>query len=133
MTPAATANVFGDLVRVATAERAALPCSQRLADETRTDYLLRLLAERGPQTTRALAESTGLPTNLVWGLLKGPRESGRVSFDSRAVWERQDAPRRDRVAEAAQLLRAEGWRVEPPQAYQSRPVGAGDGDTFVVG
>lgn len=113
MTPAATANVFGDLVRVATAERAGLPCSQRAPEETRTDYLLRLLAEHGPMTTRALAESTGLPTNLVWGLLKGPRESGRVTFDSRAVWE-LPAGGSDRVAEAARLLRREGWRVEPP-------------------
>lgn len=110
---------FADLIRVATQPPRTVPRSA-IAGDTRTADLLRLLDARGSMSTTKLAEAAGLSTRLVWGLLKGPRAAGRVAHDAR-LWSinRDFCPdiHGADVQRAAELLRAHGWFVEPPEAF----------------
>jgi len=80
------------------------------------NVLLNSIAHGG-KTTRQLAEVTGLTSNLVWGLLKGPRARGIVDC-AKGVWSLTDAHSRE-LASATALLRRAGYTVPPPPSTQS--------------
>jgi len=80
---------------------------------TKLAQLLAELAAAGDATTLVLAVRADLTPRQVWGLLKAPRERGQVLFEAgrwrmAPTWQGRDVER------AAALLRARGWRVEPP-------------------
>lgn len=77
-----------------------------------TERALRCI-EAADLSTTALGKELGLSTKAVWGLLKSPRESGRVIFEKRRwKWNPGFVP--DDVRRAAALLRRLGWTLTPP-------------------
>ena len=108
-------NPFAELVRVSTHR----PRVQRLTEvprpDTNTGRLLSVLDQRGPQSTVALVKASGLPSRIVWGLLKAPRDRGEVSHAGGLWTVDPDYPGAN-VVRACELLRAMGWRVAPPEA-----------------
>jgi hypothetical protein len=80
---------------------------------TRTAELLAVLGQREDATTLQLAVCTDLTPRQVWGLLKQPRAIGQVRFEGDRWSLVREFAGRD-VERAAALLRARGWRVEPP-------------------
>ena len=82
--------------------------------DTKLSLLLRAIGD-GYRTTLSLAVSCDLTTNQVWGLLKGPRADGQVTFENGRWAMVPNYPGRD-VIKAARLLRSKGWTVEPPEA-----------------
>jgi len=70
--------------------------------------------------TAALGARCDLDSRQVWGLLKTPRDAGQVRFDGGRWSLVQDYPGRD-VQRAAELLRARGWKLTPPNVRAKQP------------
>lgn len=98
---------------------ATLPATP-LDASTTAGFLLQQLASCGPMTSAELAESAQLNTRLVWGLLKAARARGQVTFDG-ALWRLSLHWQPEPIAQAASLLRAAGWHVQPPNAAPAAP------------
>jgi len=110
-------NPFQQLIDTATATRTICRGIALREGESKTEFLLRMLRDVGPQTTVDLSAALGDPTRLVWGLLKVPRETGRVYFDA-GVWRINHRFVRPDIARAAELLRSQGWTVTEPGPLQ---------------
>jgi hypothetical protein len=82
---------------------------------TKLAALLAELAGCESLPTLALALRADLTPRQVWGLLKAPRTAGQVRFEAGRWALVHDFAGRD-VQRAAELLRAHGWRVQPPGA-----------------
>ena len=80
---------------------------------TRTHELLRLIREYGRATTATLAFQMDIRPNLVWGLLKYPRDRGSVRFEA-GKWELVPGFAGADIERAVALLRDNGYRVEAP-------------------
>lgn len=94
---------------------AALPAATFTKPDTKVACLLQLLDNLGDMTSAELAHEIGLPTRLVWGLMKQPRERGQVSFDG-GHWSLDRSYPGSDVLRAIDLLRSRGYRViEPAQ------------------
>jgi hypothetical protein len=108
-------NPFQQLIN--NAEHSAASAAKAVP-HTRGVHLSVLLNQiaHGGKTTRQLADATGLTSNLVWGLLKGPRNRGIVDCD-KGVWSLTDAHARE-LASATALLRRAGYTVTPPATAQ---------------
>lgn len=104
-------NPFADLVRVATRPGPVAPvaCSGRRDGESSTACLLRLLVDRA-MSTLELQTATGLQSRQVWGLLKQPRNDGKVHFDGR-LWRLDTRYVENKVASAIELLLSSGYEV----------------------
>lgn len=81
--------------------------------QSRAGQLIHVIEHAGPISTPQLAQRTGATTRQVWGLLKQPREAGRIDYYD-GHW--RISQRRDQriVAAAAQALRDRGWTCTPP-------------------
>lgn len=90
--------------------------------------LLVAIQQAGRIKTTDLCVETGLSSNLIWGLLKGPRARGAVEFAD-GIWRVGPHSEAEHKAlmDAARLLRRHGWRVQPPSC-QDDPVNF-DGDS----
>lgn len=91
--------------------------------------LLAAIQQAGRIKTADLSDATGLSSNLIWGLLKGPRARGAVEF-AEGVWcvgPQSEAERKALMA-AASLLRRHGWRVQPPSCQDDATDTDGDSD-----
>jgi hypothetical protein len=116
-------NPFAQLVRV----DAPLPPPKAPSDDaTDTATLRRLLHGRGPLTTAALADATGLALYRVRNLLGRGKASGRVFWDGRH-WSINHQYLGVDVLRAAALLRAQGWRVSAPSALDMAQPDIGSG------
>jgi hypothetical protein len=82
-----------------------------------TNRILDLLAQRGRMTTRDLADACGFAkTNLIWGLMKYPRERGQVTCEN-GYWQLSGthaAQLQHDINQAVQLLRKHNWTCTPP-------------------
>lgn len=87
--------------------------TQAARARTKLASLLDELATVEGLPTAALGVRCDLDSRQVWGLLKAPREAGQVRFDGCRWSLAADYPGRD-VQRAADLLRAKGWLVTPP-------------------
>jgi hypothetical protein len=107
----ANVNPFEQLIKQA---EATVATSVKTVPHTRGVHLNVLLNQiaHGGKTTRQLADVSGLTSNLVWGVLKGPRSRGIVDC-AKGVWSLTDAHSRD-LAAATALLRRAGYAVTPP-------------------
>lgn len=106
-------NPFSQLIRRAAPKQA----RDQLLDAkpgTRTHELLRLIREYGRATTATLAFQMDIAPNLVWGLLKYPRDRGSVRFAA-GKWELVPGFPGADVQKAVELLRGKGYRVEAPR------------------
>lgn len=83
---------------------------------TKVARLIAELAECETATTASLATCVGITTNQVWGLLKAARKNGQVRFAG-TRWELVRTYAGRDVDRAAELLRRNGWRVEPPTRH----------------
>jgi len=75
--------------------------------------LLHLVKDHGPISTADLALRSGLKSNLVWGVLKYPRDRGQVVF-SGGAWIWNSTYIRPELTKARALLEDAGWKVTPP-------------------
>lgn len=74
-------NPFTYLVQVTTQAPAATAAPGRLPANSRPlEALLQLLDEHPTLSTPQLSQATGLHSRLVWGLMKGPRQRGQVTY-----------------------------------------------------
>lgn len=74
-------NPFTYLVQVTTQPPKATEAPGRLPANSRPlEALLQLLDENVEMSTPQLSDATGLHSRLVWGLLKGPRQRGQVTY-----------------------------------------------------
>lgn len=88
---------------------------------SRTATLLQLLDTNGPMTSRDLADATGLTVKAVRNLLAAPHERGQAAFLADVgLWElnRDYVDADAKLRRAAELLRAAGWTVLPPQGAE---------------
>jgi hypothetical protein len=106
-------NPFQQLINQAEATVATSAKSVPHTRGVHTNVLLNQIAHGG-KTTRQLAEASGLTSNLVWGLLKGPRARGVVDY-AKGVWSLTDVHSRE-LASAIALLRRAGYTVTAPAA-----------------
>lgn len=112
-------NPFDQLIRLAEGRRvrprmpARVPRAQA---STKVGTLLGYLHAAGPASTTTLGSLLDVDSHIVWGLLKAPRARGEVHFAGGlwAVAEGYDPELRQDLQAAAQLLRANGWSVQPP-------------------
>jgi hypothetical protein len=79
----------------------------------KTAALLAELAHAGSLATVTLGALCELETRHVWGLLKGPRARGQVSFDA-GRWSLNRDWHGNEIERAAALLRDAGWTVRAP-------------------
>lgn len=90
------------------------------AHGSRTKALLQLLRKHGPQTTRDLADATGMTGYQVGCLLKHCKARGQALRDGdRWVFNPAhdaEALANGAVGSAVALLRRLGWTVTPPAA-----------------
>ena len=103
-------NPFAQLVDRAAHGRAERMARIDAATGTRTHQLLTIIAERGRCTTAELAADLDIPRNLVWGLLKYPRERGGLFFEAGHWQVVPNFPGAD-VLRAIKLLRDKGYSV----------------------
>lgn len=103
-------NPFAQLV--ALADRPA-PAPAAEYPHTLTGRLLALIDAHGRVSTTVLADSVGLTSRLVWGLLKVPRDRGQVRSQD-GYWSLNPDYLGHDVAQAVELLRSKGWTVTPP-------------------
>jgi hypothetical protein len=90
------------------------PSSSTTSAGTKLGSLLDALAARDSATTTTLCACCELDSRQVWGLLKAPRAMGRVRFEA-GRWSLNPDYRGAAVERAAELLRARGWTVIPPE------------------
>jgi hypothetical protein len=114
-------NPFDQLIRLADGRRVRPRLPARIPREqapTKVGTLLGYLREAGPASTLTLCHLLEVDSRIVWGLLKAPRARGEVHFAGGiwAVAEGFNAEMRKDLQAAAQLLRANGWAVQPPGA-----------------
>ena len=103
-------NPFDQLIYLASLPR---PAPADGYPDTLTGRLLRVIDSHGTVSTSVLADTVGLTSRQVWGLLKVPRERGQVRNDERGWSPNPDYLGHD-VAQAVELLRSKGWQVTPP-------------------
>jgi hypothetical protein len=85
------------------------------AMKNRTSRLIYQIEQRPGITTAELARDSGLPSSLVWGLLKHARATGRIDHGVQDGWRMSTARDDKKIAEAAALLKSRGWTCEPPR------------------
>jgi|SanBayMetagenome_1026888.scaffolds.fasta_scaffold09620_4 hypothetical protein len=79
----------------------------------KTAAVLAELERHGSLETVTIGAICELETRHVWGLLKGPRARGQVSFED-GRWSLNRDWRGNEIERAAALLRDAGWTVRPP-------------------
>ena len=114
-------NPFDQLIRLADGRRVRPRLPARVPRDkapTKVATLLGYLHEAGPATSVTLACLLESNTHIVWGLLKAARARGEVHYAGGlwAVAEGFNPELRQDLQAAAQLLRANGWAVQPPGA-----------------
>lgn len=95
---------------------------------SRTQALLDHIAEAGPISTVDLCHALDLTSRQVWGMLKQPRDTGKVTYEH-GMWARTGHEIADwqaeidgavmaaREAEAVALLTSRGWTCIKPGAH----------------
>jgi hypothetical protein len=110
-------NPFDQLMRAAllrqTRPRLRTVVARDPARENLTRSLVEHLRRAGPAPTSSLCHVVDREPRLVWGLLKGPRQSGEVTYAD-GLWSVSvafDESLQAELAAAAALLRRHGWVV----------------------
>lgn len=105
-------------VGTASAEAARYQPRPRGCGNTRTQELLDYISQHGMVTTKTLCGAFGISSRQVWGMLKAPRNAGKVTcFDG--LWELSSAHDDRKVHEAVALLEGLGWSCFPPDDYHA--------------
>lgn len=94
---------------------------------SRTQELIDHIADAGPSSTADLCKALDITSRQVWGMLKQPLQSGKVTH-KRGIWARTDqevaewhsaidaALLAQQEAEAVALLTSRGWTCVKPEA-----------------
>ncbi len=88
--------------------------SEMAGPGTKTAEILAALAH-SPASSFGLAEITGLTNRQIWGLLKGPKDRGLVTYDpDSGIWTLNADYQGSAIERAKALLESQGWKCIPP-------------------
>lgn len=82
-------------------------------EDSKVAQLLGVLAVHSSFSTLSLCVACDLTSRQVWGLLKGPRAAGQVTYEAGRWALVPDYPGAD-VQRAVELLRSKGWVLTAP-------------------